>query len=130
MLISISITAITDKLILKKVNVYTDLFYTATIVLIAILNYYLFKKNLIKTTKNIIQNPNLFLISLFTNLGTYSILLAIQIPNAKLSLIIPIKRTSTLFSSIIGGKLFHEKHLFKKIIAIIIMLFGILLLVI
>jgi len=39
-------------------------------------------------------------------------------------LVSPIKRTSILFATIVGGTLFHEKHLIKKALACVIMLCG------
>jgi len=53
-----------------------------------------------------------------------SYLIAVSMPNAMIALIIPIKRTSTLFTTIFGGKLFHEKNLSVKILACIIMVWG------
>ena len=49
---------------------------------------------------------------------------AISIPGALLSLIIPLKKLSSLFSTIIGGKLLKEDHLMRKSVACIIMIFG------
>jgi len=46
------------------------------------------------------------------------------------SLVLPIKRISTLFDTIIGGELFKEKHLLHKGLACLIMLLGIYLIVI
>ena len=46
------------------------------------------------------------------------------------SLVLPIKRISTLFDTIIGGELFKEKHLLHKGLACLIMLFGIYLIVV
>jgi uncharacterized membrane protein len=41
-----------------------------------------------------------------------------------ISLVMPIKRLSTLFDSIIGGELFHEKKILQKAIACLIMIVG------
>ena len=40
------------------------------------------------------------------------------------SLVTPIKRTSTLFATIVGGEIFHDEGLTKKAISCIIMLLG------
>ncbi|MFH1589978.1 MAG: hypothetical protein ABIB43_05410 [archaeon] len=58
-------------------------------------------------------------------LSNMSYLLAVATPGAAISLIIPIKRTSSLFTTLIGGKLFHEKNLLIKILASIIMIWGV-----
>ncbi len=52
-------------------------------------------------------------------------LIAVSMPTAAISLIIPIKRTSNLFTTILGGKLFHEQNLLVKILACIIMIWGV-----
>lgn len=51
--------------------------------------------------------------------------IALSIPGVMVSLVIPLKRTSTLFTTIAGGRLFHEKHLGMKIFACFIMLAGV-----
>jgi uncharacterized membrane protein len=43
---------------------------------------------------------------------------------AFIALVVPVKRTSTLIATIIGGELFHDKHLLHKIIACIVMVAG------
>ncbi|NOQ55254.1 MAG: EamA family transporter [Nanohaloarchaea archaeon] len=55
---------------------------------------------------------------------SYRLFQAQAISMVFLSLVIPIKRTSTLISTIIGGELFHEDGLLKKAIACIVMLLG------
>jgi len=51
--------------------------------------------------------------------------LALSIPGVMVSLVIPIKRVSTLFTTIAGGRMFHEKHLGVKVISCIVMLAGV-----
>lgn len=45
------------------------------------------------------------------------------------SVLIPIKRSSTLFATILGGKLFHEGHYVQRTIACAVMLAGVILMV-
>jgi drug/metabolite transporter (DMT)-like permease len=54
---------------------------------------------------------------------------AISLPGVLISLIVPIKRLSSLFSTIIGGELFHEKYILRKSIACAIMIIGAIILV-
>lgn len=70
----------------------------------------------------------LFIIALFT-VG-YRLLQAQAIAIAYVSLVIPIKRLSTLIATIFGGRMFHEKGLGLKIIGTIIMLAGVVLIVV
>jgi len=55
---------------------------------------------------------------------------AISLPGVMISLIIPIKRLSSLFSTIIGGELFHEHGILRRSIACVIMIIGAVLIVI
>ncbi|MBN1793100.1 EamA family transporter [Candidatus Woesearchaeota archaeon] len=52
------------------------------------------------------------------------VMYAIATPGVLLSLVIPIKKLSALFSTIIGGELFHEDHLLRKTAAALIMIIG------
>lgn len=49
---------------------------------------------------------------------------AVSLPGVLISLVVPIKRLSALFATIIGGELFHEKHILRKSIACVIMIIG------
>ena len=130
MLIMISFTAIFDKLIFENnLNIYTNMYYTSLIIFLSLLIYY-YKTNHLKLAfKNIIYEPTTLLISVFALISTFFILTAIAIPTALVSLIVPLKRVSSLFSSIFGGMLFHETHLVQKFISISFMLFGLFLIV-
>ncbi|MFQ5405725.1 MAG: EamA family transporter [Candidatus Micrarchaeia archaeon] len=44
---------------------------------------------------------------------------------ALVSLVIPVRRLSSLFATLIGGELFHERHLMQKLFAAVIMLSGV-----
>lgn len=55
--------------------------------------------------------------------------LALSVPGALVSLVIPVKRLSTFLSALIGGKLFHEAHLGRKLIGCGVMLVGVILVV-
>jgi drug/metabolite transporter (DMT)-like permease len=60
--------------------------------------------------------------SFFTFLGTVFYILSLSLANV--SLVIPIRRLSTLFTTIVGGELFHENRLKYKIIACFIITIG------
>jgi drug/metabolite transporter (DMT)-like permease len=49
---------------------------------------------------------------------------ALAIPGVMVSLVIPIRRMSSLFSTIIGGNVFHEDHVFQKFLASVVMIIG------
>lgn len=70
----------------------------------------------------------IFLIAVLTT--SYRLLQSQAISMAYVSLVIPIKKLSTLFATIIGGEVFHEKDILKKSIACIVMLIGVYLIII
>lgn len=128
MLVFMSFTVITDKVILVNVNVYTDMFFTSTLAFSFMLLYYLKKGGLLDTVKSTFRKETLA-ICFFSMISNFLILMAIAVPHALVSLIIPLRRTSTLFSAMIGGLLFHEKHMKRKFFAVCAMIIGIFLIV-
>ncbi len=64
----------------------------------------------------------IFMMAFFTL--TYRLLQAWAISLTLVSLVVPIKRLSTLFATLAGGKIFHEKGTKKRALACIIMLIG------
>ncbi|MBW2983189.1 EamA family transporter [Candidatus Woesearchaeota archaeon] len=69
--------------------------------------------------------------STFTSfMSDIALLLAMGVPGALVSLIIPVKRLSTFFTSLIGGRLFHEHRLGLKLMACCVMLVGVVLVVV
>jgi len=54
---------------------------------------------------------------------------ALSLPGVLVSLLIPIKRLSSLFSTLIGGELFREEHILRKSLACVVMIIGAILLV-
>ncbi|MFH1316970.1 MAG: DMT family transporter [Candidatus Woesearchaeota archaeon] len=70
----------------------------------------------------------IFLISFFGIIQNLLYILAINLQNV--SLVVPLRRISTLFSTILGGKFFHEKNLSVKITACIILIIGAVLIII
>jgi uncharacterized membrane protein len=64
----------------------------------------------------------IFLAALFLAFSRFFYAFAVNL--AYIALVVPIKKTSTLISTIIGGEVFHEHRLFQRIIACIIMVVG------
>ena len=130
MLFTISFAAIIDRIIFSyDINVYTNLYFTSLLIFLFLFVYYIWRGHLKQSFKKIIYEPQTLLIAFLTILSNFLILFAISIPSAMVSLIIALRRTSTLFSALIGGMLFHEKHLKRKFFAILIMLLGVILIV-
>ena len=62
--------------------------------------------------------------SLFWIVSDLLHLYAISIPTVVVSLVMPVKRISNLFTVILGGNIFNEKNLIMKSAACIVMLAG------
>lgn len=130
MLFTISFAAIFDKMILSsQINVYTNLYFTSLLIFLVLFIYFVKKKILFSSFKKVISEPQTLLVAFLSFSSIFIVLFAIAIPTALVSLIIPLRRTSTLFSALVGGILFHEKNLIQKLIATVVMLFGVLLIV-
>lgn len=122
-----TISSILDKVILKeyKLQPITFVFFQQIFLTFNFLLFLLFKKKNILIVLSKINSANfkwILLISIATIGYRYTQIEAIKI--APVALVISIKRTSVFFASVIGGKIFSEKMLLKKGIAIIIMLVG------
>ena len=127
-----SITSVFDRLVLFKYDmqpeayiVFVHIFLAMHFIVISSAFY-----NGIKDVKHGLKKTGwwIFLIALLT-LG-YRLSQAEAIKIAPVALVLSIKRISILFTVIIGGELFHEKNLFKKIIATSIIIAGALLIII
>ncbi len=77
-----------------------------------------------------IKNAGIWILLVAVFTVTYRFLQINAMSLAYVSLVIPIKRLSTLFSSIIGGSMFHEKGLPIKLMGCIIMIWGVIMIVI
>lgn len=125
-MIAFSVSATMDKFIVTNftdfityvflINIFTSINY---------ITYDVYKYGQKEIFRNMKKDYKLLTLSaLLLFFGQLSYMAAVAIPGALITLIIPIKRTSTLFSTIIGGKLFHEKNLLVKVLASIIMIWG------
>ncbi|MFP4402559.1 MAG: EamA family transporter [Candidatus Nanoarchaeia archaeon] len=130
-LVCMSFVAILDKTIFNTgVNVYTNIYFTSLLIFIIISIYFVKQKCFINICKKSFQQPQTLSIGFISVLDMFAVLSAISQPGALVSLIIPLRRTSTLFSALFGGLLFHEQHLCKKLFAAGVMIGGVVLIVI
>lgn len=127
-LIIVSISSITDKAISNVgISPYTNLLFTALLSFIPLLIYLVINKQFKIIVSSLKKEPKIVIVSIVSFLSSLAIVYAISIPEAKVSLAIPLKRTSTLYTSIIGGLIFREKKILKKSILIILMFLGVIL---
>lgn len=127
-----SLTSIFDRLVLSRLGIsvptYTLLIHTfqAAIFIGLIMFKYGGLADIFGTFKKF--GFLIFAISLFTVLYRFFQMQAVAL--ASIGLVIAIKRTSSLFTTIIGGEIWHEHNLGKKIIACVIMVIGAVLVVV
>ncbi|MFA5175760.1 MAG: EamA family transporter [Candidatus Nanoarchaeia archaeon] len=136
-LVLVSFSAIGEKYTFNKhlVDPLTILFFIYTFMAIEMLIVQIFfpkekeHKNPIKEIFDTLNRARwpIFVSALFGLLAAAFYYLAIQI--ALVSLVIPLKRLSTLITTVLGGEFFKEKNLFFRTLACLIMLFGLYLIV-
>ena len=126
-----TITSLMDRVLLKGYKLppytfmaYQQLFYALIFVVIVLAK----RKNLIHPFKNMNREIWLmiFLVAVFTVIYRFTQIAAIKL--APVALVLAVKRISVLIAIIIGGKLFKEKNLVRRLIAALIILAGITLL--
>jgi len=132
-LILFTISSLLDRILLRDfaVHPYTFMafqqFFYALIFFIAVLFIRRgFKTSFSGINKNIIIL--LIAVSVFTVIYRYTQIEAVKL--APVALVISVKRLSVLMAIIIGGKLFEEKNLFRRIVAAVVILTGTVLLTI
>ena len=126
-LLLFSISSVIDKLILNQYKLSAFNFVLFQQIFLGInftLLVFIKSKNPIAIFGKISKNNIgwIIVISIITIGYRYTQIEAVKI--APVALVLSIKRTSVFFASILGGKLFRETLLFKKGIAILIMLLG------
>lgn len=127
----VSFCAIIDKILIGSLNLYTILFFTYWFVFLNTFIVFSYKYNgyhgIIHTIKR--NNIFLFLVVILTLSADYFFFTAINVPGALISLVVPIKRMSTLFTTIIGGGLFHDHGLKTRIIGTMVALLGVIMVI-
>ena len=124
-----SFCSILDKFILNTVSPLTYIpiihFFIALnfIVLISIFH------NGFEGIKHGIKNAGKWIFLVAVLVTGYRLSQAQAVSMTYVSLVIPIKRMSAFFVTVVGGKIFHEKNLAKRTLACIIMLIGVFLVI-
>jgi drug/metabolite transporter (DMT)-like permease len=126
-LLLFTITAITDRALLNNYKfspepyfLIQQLFYLISFLLMLINSKN--KNHIFVVLKNVNIIKWILLIAILTVSYRYTEILAIKI--APVALVLSVKRISIFFAVIIGGKLFNEKELTKKIIASALIIAG------
>jgi drug/metabolite transporter (DMT)-like permease len=127
-----TITSLADRILLKgyKLPPYTFMAYQQLFYGIIFLVIVLYKrKSAVASFISVNKETWLFIlvVAVLTVAYRYTQIAAVKL--APVGLVLAVKRLSILIAIIIGGKLFHEQHLKRRILAAVIILAGISLLV-
>ena len=95
-------------------------FFVAVVYIAMICKYY----NGFQGIKHGIQKTGrpILLAAIFLFTSRILLTIALAIPVAEVALILGVRRLSSLFSTVIGGEMFHDQYLSRKIIACIVMI--------
>jgi bacterial/archaeal transporter family protein len=127
-----SISSLFSRVVLAHYNLTPETFIAIINVFLAI-NFFImlsFFHDGVNGIKNGIKNAWLPILIVSVFVISYRFFQANAIKLARVGLVESVKKLSVLFTVIIGGEIFHEKNLMKKIIASLIMTAGVLLIVI
>ncbi|MCL5094001.1 MAG: EamA family transporter [Patescibacteria group bacterium] len=128
----LSLTAALDRVILlKSINVETFYLYQRVFItaLFVIITFYFYEG--MKDIKEVTKRSFMIVLipSVLYAVGDYIYFMAVAMPAALIALIIPIKRTSNLITTMMGGELLKEERVLQKSLACIIMLLGVVLII-
>lgn len=131
-LVLYSITAFLDKVVIDKMlaigfgksGIYTATFFIWLFMGINLLVILYWKYDFIKGLRHGIKVGKVWTVVAGVCSVVASLFYFQAISMQFVSLVIPIKRFSTLLTTIIGGEIFHDKNLWIKVTACVIMIFG------
>lgn len=130
-LICLSFSAILDKILSWQITPHTIIFYNG-FVIAAISFIALLVKNDVPDFVSVLKESpwHVLFVGVANVISDITYFLAVVTPGALLTLIIPIRRLSTVFTTLAGGHVFKEERIFYKGVISFIMVLGVLLLVI
>jgi len=120
-------SSVMDKLLVSKMDL-TPISFTAFqhiyFALLLFIIYFAFKGKLVDHSPKVNKTDALWilLISVLTIGYRYTQIVSVSI--ASVALTLAVKRTSVLWATVIGGKIFKDTNLLKKTIAVLFILFG------
>jgi uncharacterized membrane protein len=126
-----SVTSLIDRILLKDFNLppVTFMAYQQLFLAIIFTIFMLFRRNKISDLVKTL-NKNIFflivIVSIFTVMYRYTQIEATKL--AAVALVLSVKRLSVLMATLIGGRLFKESNVLKRLIAAAVILFGLFLL--
>ncbi len=126
--IGFSFTALFDKIIITKVTMGNIFSYSVVFYIFIGLNFIfldVFRFGWKDVVFSIKTKPFYTILSMmFHTISIFFYLTCLAIPGVMVSLVIPIRRGSSFFTTIIGGNIFHEGRILQKSMASLIMILG------
>jgi drug/metabolite transporter (DMT)-like permease len=120
-------SSVMDKLLVSKMDL-TPISFTAFqhlyFALLFLLIYFLFKNKLANRPPQISKTDVLWIILISVLTIGYRFTQIVSVSIASVALTLAIKRTSVLWATIIGGRIFKDTNLLKKTIAVLFILLG------
>ncbi len=125
-LVVYAITSVIDKVLISKMNV-PVLQYLALVQLMIAVNILGMRKFYYKSSEPLNESLkkygiSVFVVALCTVLYRYFQFKAFAL--VSIGLVVVVKHASSLITTVVGGKLFHEKHIVKNTVATLIMFLG------
>lgn len=128
-LVFYAFSSLIGKYILNFTTPITLVFFSQIIVGILLFLVLDIKFDGLKGIKHGFKNFGLLIVVAAVFTISYRLLQSQAMSMAFVSLVIPIKKLSSLFSTLIGGELFKENHLKERILSCVIMVIGAILIV-
>ena len=126
-LLLVSIMAIMDKVLVQRTDVYTIVIIPALVMAVLMFLYQSLKykgfEDVLHAMK--VGKGKMILLPILTVIADALYIMALAVPGALVALVVALRRTSTLISTIWGGEIFHDHFLMQKVIASLVMLMGI-----
>jgi len=123
-----SVMSIITKQLLQTIDAYTLLLFVLVFTAMIFTGWIAVtqRKVLRETLESFKKNRKFMFGSTILDYSSYLFILwAIAVPGALVALIIPVRRLSTLFTVVFGGKLLHEHRLKERAAASLIMIVGV-----
>ena len=124
-------SAVLDKILLRSISVQTMMFWYFLIISVCYALFIVFKKEKFTVSSTFKDAWWLILLTALLLFGAdLAYFIALSLPGVLVTLLIPIRRLSSLISTFVGGKLFNEKYFLYKTAVCLVLVAGFVLIII
>jgi len=123
----VSLLAVMDKVLVARTDPFTIIIFPAFLTALILFLYQSLKFDGLQDVLDALRKGRwgIFAIALLGIVSDMLYILAVAVPGSLITLVIALRKTSTLVSTVIGGEIFHDHNLLQKIIASLVMLIGV-----